>query len=251
MKNHIDNFDQMLAITADLFYSLEHELFFSSMHLEGKRILDVGCGNGAYLSKVHGSFPTAELVGVEYDEGIFQKAIGKANEKMQFHRMSYEELPVTQPFDLVILRLVIHHLPDKKHFSNWLRSVTHAESTILVIEIDNEKLNDNEQLPLFSALYKQSRQGIIKNRFLDVKDALRIEMEHYGWLHEQTTTYSISADQTEIKQKLYAYMKLVAQSNVSGPIPLDLLDELETWLYHPTATHQVHMFGMTFYCRIR
>lgn len=248
MRSDVDLFDEMLTITADLFYPIEHQLFLSTLNIAGKRILDVGCGNGAYMSKVHDSYPYAHLTGIEYQDGIFQQAVKRTNEQMDFHCMSYEEFPLDQLFDVVILRLVVLHLPDKAHFLNWLKRVTHDESVIVILEIDNEQLNDNKQLPLFSAIYKQSRQKLRQSSLLDAKDAIRIELAYYGLVHQRTTTYSIdtSTSSKNIKTTLYTYMQLVAQSITSGPLPLEVSNELQNWYLDPEGKHEVHMFGMVF-----
>ncbi|MEW9698235.1 trans-aconitate 2-methyltransferase [Paenibacillus sp. SI8] len=246
MSSQVDRFDNMLKITTELFYPIEQELFLSAIDLHGKRILDVGCGNGAYMNRIHDSFPSARLTGVEYEENIYERAVRRTNEKMTFHHMSYEQLPVNQLFDVVILRLVIHHIPDKHHFCNWLKGVTHDQSKIVILEVDNEQLNDNHQLPLFSTHYKKSRQTLRKNHFLDVKDALKIEMEHFGLLHQRTTTYRIDASTSGNKIKLYDYMLLVAQNNVTSSVPNDISEELAVWFHDLSSTHEIHMFGMVF-----
>ncbi len=75
------------------------------------RVLEIGCGYGHVLSQLAEERTDLQFLGIDKDA----EAIDFAQEKwkfpnLQFHQVSLEELK--EPFDLVLILDVIHHLPD-------------------------------------------------------------------------------------------------------------------------------------------
>jgi 2-polyprenyl-3-methyl-5-hydroxy-6-metoxy-1,4-benzoquinol methylase len=246
MRTKEDVFDFMLTLTTELFFELEKGYFLTGLEERSLKLLDVGCGNGEYLSHIHQSFPHLSLTGIEIDKSIYQKALLRSNPHLAIYHSSYDNIPVSEIYDWVMARLVILHIPDKQHFLRWLHQHTHHQSTILILDIDNDQLQENSQLPLFTALYKQSRQSLHTSKLLDLKDALRLEFQHAGFHHLSTKPYTITSDDPMVKQKLYMYMRLVTEYILGSPIPVAISEELFSWLIDPNGYHEIHMFGMEF-----
>jgi SAM-dependent methyltransferase len=246
MRAKVDIFDSMLTVTADLFFEREQELFFQKLQEKSLQVLDVGCGNGAYLSKLNEQFPLLTLTGLEIEEGIYQHALVKQNSTMAFYHSSYEQHDVLHAYDYVIARLVIQHIQDRQHFIQWLHEHMTAHATFLIIDIDDDQLHNNSQLPLFSALYHQSRQAVQRRSLLNIKDALRIECKHNGFNHLSTTRYTLTTDTPSVKQQIYTYMQLVTENYLNTSVPADIADELAAWFNNPHGHQEIHMFGMEF-----
>jgi hypothetical protein len=243
MRTKTDIFDVMLTITTDLFFDMEKELFFQD--LRGK-LLEVGSGNGEYLSRVSASFPGAEMIGIEHDHDIYQRTTGRRTDRVSFYPTSYENMPQSDIYDYVLARLVILHIQDKQHFASWLQEHMHSGSTLLILDFDQEQGKDNGQLPLFTELFQKSRSSLHTSKWLGVKDALKLEFEHYGFRHIDTQLYKVSSDSPIVKKKLYEYMQLVVESHSNTSIPQELYDELTNWHLDPGSHYEVPMFGMEF-----
>ncbi|OPF70125.1 SAM-dependent methyltransferase [Streptomyces antioxidans] len=81
-------------------------------NVEAKRILDVGCGTGAFLRMAAERFPDAELVGVDHAEGMIEVANEKAAgiDRLSFQVSPAEKLPFADDeFDLVVSTICFHH----------------------------------------------------------------------------------------------------------------------------------------------
>jgi ubiquinone/menaquinone biosynthesis C-methylase UbiE len=80
----------------------------------GQRILDVGCGTGTLTLLVKEQVPEAEVVGLDADPEILDRARAKAGEAefdVRFDRALATELPYEDgSFDLVLSTLTFHHL---------------------------------------------------------------------------------------------------------------------------------------------
>jgi ubiquinone/menaquinone biosynthesis C-methylase UbiE len=80
----------------------------------GQRILDVGCGTGTLTILVKERVPEADVVGLDADPEILERARVKAREtgvEVRFDRGLASELPYEDDsFDLVLSTLFFHHL---------------------------------------------------------------------------------------------------------------------------------------------
>jgi ubiquinone/menaquinone biosynthesis C-methylase UbiE len=84
------------------------------------RVLDLGCGTGTLALMLKRSQPSVEVVGIDPDREILERArakAGAARVDIQFDEGFSTELPyVEEAFDAVLSTLVLHHLtgPDKR-----------------------------------------------------------------------------------------------------------------------------------------
>jgi SAM-dependent methyltransferase len=236
---------EMLSSTTDMMFDSEKKLIWDERMLPGVRLLDVGCGNGAYLNCLRGSYPTAELTGVEVNERMYEQALQASAERIAYVCGSYDAIPAGKEYDIVLMRLVVHYLTDKQHLARWLDTVTHPGSVVIVIDIDEDNLHHNRGLPLFSELYDRFRGSMAKSRLLTVKDALRLEFAQGGFAVRVCEAYRIDAcGSGGEKRNLYAYMRLVIEYMFGDDIPSAYLDELQAWLDDPYGSHSIHMFAM-------
>ncbi|MBW7453587.1 class I SAM-dependent methyltransferase [Paenibacillus sepulcri] len=242
----IEWFDQMLTATTDLFFNLEMELLLHQYGgSETLRLLDVGCGNGEYLSRLSRHYPGWQCTGLELDEGIYQYAVLKETPNLSFVHSSYENYESDHRYDLVLVRLVAAHLQDQGHFMRWLRDRTHPHSTIIIIDIeDAEETRWSESLPLFSSLYSQMRRPLRRTRLLRLKDSLALEARFHGFASQQLFRYRAAADALDTKRLMYRYMQLVTGYHYGHPLPADREDELVQWFMSPDQTFEVHMFAI-------
>ena len=243
-------FDQMLTITADLFFSIENELFkpyYESKKNTATSILDVGCGNGAYLSLLSRQFPQWRCIGLEMDERIYRYAQPKETEKLTFINAAYENYQSNEPVDYVIIRLVAAHLQDRAHFMHWLRNQTHPESIIILIDVEDTvqtNLQEAERLPLFSELYRTMRRPLRASKLLSLKDSLLLEGKAAGFQALKVVSYGVQADTPKTRRQIFEYMQAVTGARCESPIPPERQLELNRWYDTENATFDVGLFGL-------
>ena len=82
--------------------------------LNGKRILDVGCGTGSLSILIKQTYPAAEVVGLDGDPQILETARSKSQKdalEIQFEQGMSFELPYPEAsFDVVLTSFMLHHL---------------------------------------------------------------------------------------------------------------------------------------------
>lgn len=247
IQSGTDLFDEMLTVTSDLFFEMENRLFFHPLDRMAGTLVDVGCGNGVYLSKLQESYPKLHAIGLEIDSAIYERALVKQRQGLDFHLSSYETSPIIAgSTDAILARLVMLHIADRSQFAQWVRTSLSSTGRLIIIDVDDDSLHINKELPLFSQLYVQSRKSIQRNRLLSFQDALKLELQHNGLKHSSTKRYSLQANTDELKRQLCRYMQCVTEIYLNSPITSDRLEELTAWLNNDEASHEIHMFGMEF-----
>lgn len=110
----------------------------SSYSFSGRRVLDLGCGDGTYTLE----FPALgvqQVLGIDPAEGAIDAANNKAKDagldtitKFEVGNIyALKEQLGERAFDCVVLRGVLHHLPDP---ANAIRCVASLADTIIILE---------------------------------------------------------------------------------------------------------------------
>lgn len=106
----------------------------------GQRILDIGCGTGTLALLVKERVPDAEVVGLDADPEILERARAKTAEaglEVQFDRALSTELPYEdESFDIVLSTLFFHHLKgtDKRRTAIQIARVLRPEGELHVAD---------------------------------------------------------------------------------------------------------------------
>jgi SAM-dependent methyltransferase len=104
--------NQMQRIQTDFAFAQELSFYHTSPRWHSaKTVLDIGTGNGYYLSKLAAHFPDRVYHGVDSSAeliAIAEKEAGSRN--VSFANRSVFD--ITEPYDFILMRLVLQHLND-------------------------------------------------------------------------------------------------------------------------------------------
>lgn len=138
--------------TRDLNYKTIRE---ASLGLEGKKVLEVGCGTGlntAYLADA-----AAEVVGID----ISEEMLAKARQRIETKNVSFLVTDITQKwnfkdhsFDLIVANLVLEHIEDLQHVMSEIFRVLRANGMGYIAE-----LHPYKQLQQSQAKYEDPETG--------------------------------------------------------------------------------------------
>lgn len=116
--------------------------------LQGGRILEVGCGKGDFLRLL---CATANAMGVGYDTSYEPR---EEPAGLEFHKRYVGAADVTRPFDAVICRHVIEHVPEIGAFLRELREIAVAAGDPVVV-LETPRFEwIVEQLSLWDVFYE-------------------------------------------------------------------------------------------------
>ncbi|PYI55901.1 class I SAM-dependent methyltransferase [Paenibacillus flagellatus] len=245
----IERLDRMLNVTAELFFGKEAELFFRRFEGGRDSLLDIGCGNGAYLGRLAAAYPGLGLTGIDPEERLLRKAKDAPSlaQAARFLHGGYDVLTGDETYDTILARLVVLHLPDRDHWGHWLAERTRERSELVVIDFDDDRYCGDDRLPLFTALYKRARRTLRGPRsFVPLPDALRLALEPYGFERLRVERYEVRADKPDTKRLLRDYMRLATEYMTGEPISAERERELLDWEDDPASDQRIPMFGAVF-----
>jgi ubiquinone/menaquinone biosynthesis C-methylase UbiE len=101
------------------------------------RVLDVGCGTGAFLRLAAAHWPEALLFGVDPAEKMLERARAgnEFPERVEFVRARSEELPFAEAeFDLAVSTMSFHHWGDQAHGLTEVARVLRAGAAFLLAD---------------------------------------------------------------------------------------------------------------------
>lgn len=82
------------------------------LDLDGRRVLDVGCGHGGMLYGLGESFAPAEAIGLDLDDEMIAVAARRAGPRTRFEVRDLFAFADADGFDAVFLRDVLEHVVD-------------------------------------------------------------------------------------------------------------------------------------------
>ncbi|MBM7564809.1 class I SAM-dependent methyltransferase [Paenibacillus sacheonensis] len=236
----------MLTLTTELFFQKENDCFLRDHLTTASTVLDIGCGNGAYLAAIKLHYPHLSCTGLEMNQRIYQYASLQSTAGLSFIHSDYRDLPNWDiTFDVVIARLVIMHLPDLEHFLAWLRRITHGSSTIIILDYDDDAsagLQD-ARLPLFESLFQASRKNLLDRFAVPLPARLMNAIANDGNSRIEPQSYRLVADNPEIKTIMHRYMETVIRTLQNCRLQQEQKKELDEWLIDETLSYGVSMFG--------
>ena len=138
----------------------------------GKKIIDIGCGDGTYSYELAQQKP-ALVVAIDPVENAVKAAAKKYKEveNLRFECVDLYQMEIPQePYDIAILRGVLHHLPD---LEKGIEIACKLAKKILVIE-------PNGYNPVLKIIEKTSRYHIEHGEQSSAPATLRRIFKKYG-----------------------------------------------------------------------
>ncbi len=145
---------------------------------EARSVLDVGCGNGAYLERLRTFFPEKTYVGIDVSPELI--AAGRNNPSLEGVTLVESDLydyTASEPFDAIVLRLVLQHFSDPARLLNKLSQLLCANGRLFVLEPDPAQSHNYPETPKFTELLKNygrdsARRNLNRGRLDDIEKHL-------------------------------------------------------------------------------
>jgi ubiquinone/menaquinone biosynthesis C-methylase UbiE len=159
-KSHFDEMssdysNELGKYTEPMHYSLIKELEGRSF----KTLLDVGCGNGIFLSMVLNKFDV-EVSGIDISPGMIEKSKELLDSRADLKVGDSEHLPWNDgSFDVVTCSASFHHYPNPELVLKEMRRVLRPDGILMIAD----PFTSDELLRFFAnILIKFSKSGDVK-----------------------------------------------------------------------------------------
>lgn len=143
-----------------------------------KEVLEIGCGNGLFLSEIAKSFPKKHFVGIDVNGELLASACTRSrgrNNLRFLKRDIYQIKPAGEEFDFIVVRLLIQHLCDLRGFVRIASSISRRNGCILIMEAEDRLTHFYPNVPSARRLFRNIRE---KQPLGGPQRALRLVRQH-------------------------------------------------------------------------
>jgi SAM-dependent methyltransferase len=154
--------DALQTCNVDFVLPLELTGYFqSSGWQEARAVLDVGCGNGYYLSRIARLFPDKQYHGVDRSEAM----IGLARTRLETDRLRFDladAFRLDGSYDFVILRLLLQHIDRVDELLRSIADVLSPGGGVFILDADDSERFYHPTVPRFMeffAAYVEQQRG--------------------------------------------------------------------------------------------
>jgi ubiquinone/menaquinone biosynthesis C-methylase UbiE len=232
-----NDWDTLLEYQVDLAFPQELEFLLALPAFKNAtNILDAGCGNGYYLSRLQQFFPEKAYCGVD----ISPELIVRGRDRYSAVSLSVSDIAAYSParlFDLIIMRFVVQHLKDLDGILAAARRLLKPSGSLLIIESDLARSANFPPLPAFTDMLQMfarvsADHGSLKPRLLANPRQLLAQTDP-RWIVERDDCVTAAQTGPFIASKLLAVYNLwIDLSERSRMFAFDfdaVREELQTW----------------------
>ena len=186
-------------------------LFAAELPLDGKTILDFGCGTGNYAYAIK-KLTTADIYGVEPSDGMREKALQKGLDVRCGNHLSvpFEDCY----FNFIYMTDVIHHVPDMQAMFSEFRRVLKAGGLVCILTESHCQLETR-----FWVKYFPTTVAVEKKRYPDIPDIVAAAKTNGFDEYKEITTdavseFSISGDFIKlVENKGFSMFRLIDEAD--------------------------------------
>lgn len=154
-QNNDAELDRLVA-QATVAWPIESALLRRHGVADRRRILDLACGPGAVTRGIAGLAPQAQIVGVDLNPLLLERAELDRDaadlDRIRFVEADCRRLPFADAsFDFVYARFLFQHLRDPDTALREIRRVLAPGGRILIVDVDDRDLRTEPTLPAFDA----------------------------------------------------------------------------------------------------
>lgn len=238
MNINVEAYSKMLKYQADICFPFE-ATFFYSLGIEGaENIVEIGSGNGYYLNKLSKFFCRPNYFGFDINEDL-------VSESKKYQNITFEvgtNDRVEKKHNIIILRLLLHHLQNPVTFVSSIYEKMGPETTLVIIDAyDSMFCLVPEMKSFMSHLEKHRKKLSHGNATRNIEEVLSkvIQKTELEVIKEQS--YYVSSLVEGYKNIFYNYMYHTA--DMTG-IDNDVKNDLDDWLNSDNSFAQ---FGLKLY----
>lgn len=150
------------------------------------RLLDIGCGNGAFLRTFHARSPRWELHGTDV-QGTHRKDVVPITGERGFHQTEPDQVPGA--FDVISMLHVLEHIPSPAEFLAKLRAKLKPGGRLLIEVPDHAKNPVDLAVADHASHFSKATLGALLTRA-----GYAIEKLVEGWIPRELTALAVPGD---------------------------------------------------------
>ena len=193
-------------------------LFADELPLDGKTILDFGCGTGNFAYAIK-KLTAADIYGVEPSDGMRDKALAK---RLDARKGDHSGVPFDNDFfDFIYMTDVIHHVPDMKLLFEEFHRVLKPEALVCILTESHQQLETR-----FWVKHFPSTVAVEKKRYPDIPDIIAAAKtaglsEHKIVTTDADSEFTVSEDFIKlVENKGFSMFRLIDDTDYQAGLVL-------------------------------
>jgi len=141
---------------------------------QGCKFLDVGCGSGTLIAKLHHEYPHSSFVGVDISQEAVSKAANIGNKKaVTILKMAAETIEFKDQFDIIYLGESLYATKDKQRVVNNCCRALKSGGTVAIVEglLPQTKIHSDENKLIMGMQMDFALQG---HKFMTKKEVVAL-----------------------------------------------------------------------------
>ena len=95
-----------------------------------KRVLDLGCGDGALTAQIAALLPQGEVIGIDSSQSMLDVANQKQAENLRFLLMNINQLNFVDEFDVIFSNATLHWVKDHQRLLANVRRALRTDGVL-------------------------------------------------------------------------------------------------------------------------
>ncbi len=182
--------DDLLTLQTDLFFQHELDGFLQNEDwLRAATVLDVGCGNGYYVSRLASSFPEKTYVGLDTSLALIASARARPKTgTITFIAGNYFTCEPAARCDAILMRFVVQHLTDMHAILGKANTLLSKGGSLFIVEPDLPRSRNVPATPLFMGMLSAYEDHAA------AKGRIRAHLAHLPSLVQRESGWEVSSD---------------------------------------------------------
>jgi len=218
-----------LQMQAEMSFGAELSFYQGPSWQESKSVLDLGCGNGAYLKKLADHFSLKQFTGLDIDKEFHDSIALPSSSNLLVRTGAFESLE--SHFDVLHMRFVFMYLDDPKILMKWAQK--NVRKSVFQIDPEDSKFVLEPDLPLFRKVFEdmETRVKRLGGTSRKVDESTIDNWCSHGFNLESTDTVIITSEAPFSRKLMHLLMVLNAEVVLGRPLPNELYMELLNWYF--------------------
>jgi ubiquinone/menaquinone biosynthesis C-methylase UbiE len=249
----LSSWDEVLKLQVDLFAASELRFLAGlAPWLNGHRVLDVGCGNGVFTTRLGRRFPEKQYVGIDVSPELIARALSTPLAGVAFSVADFFTFKPEQKFDVILMRFIAQHLTDFEAILTQAEKLLVSQGALLIIEPSLDKSLNVPATPRFKTViadFERARgdSGRIRQR---LQNPLVLLADRQDWrITDDEIVYVRYTGRNETQRIHRLYRKWTEMFERSGLLVdafADVYRELDEWATADNARSEIALRAICF-----
>lgn len=243
LSARVDAYDALLRLQAATSFSRERRMLDCEQLREADTILDLGCGNGAFTSRLAEALPAKRFIGIDPNRALLARGRSRGvAANVTLLEGTIDDVPDDLAIDFLVLRLVTPYLRDPETVAAWAFARVRAA---IVIDPDDALRSIRPDLP-GSPVVPGHAGGDVTASERDAHAHTLVVWQRAGYTLDDEQEIVVRVGAGASKVLLHQLVALGAEVAAGEPLDEDMRSSLESWCLNEASSLQYGMRARRF-----